>query len=157
MPGQAEIFSGNLGRKLSILVAAEGLACADGFVRHVAFAALDAVVNADLADGTERFVVKGRNAQSRAQFFVELPQVLEMRRECRPFLSVVGEQKLLVAGVPQPREPAFQHDGGDNGHLIEVVGALAELCAAAVFFDAHYAARAAHGKPESRETLDGFW
>src|SRR5467141_2520474 len=107
-----------------MLVAANDLACADGFVRHVALAALNAVVDADLADGTERFVVKGWNTQRRAQFFVELPQVLEMRRERRQFLSVVGEQKLLVAGVPQPREPALQHDGGNNGHLIEVVGPL---------------------------------
>ncbi len=131
--------------------------CADGFVRHRAFAALDAVVHADLADGSERLVVKGRNAQRRAQFFVELPQVLQMRRERRQFQPFVSEQKLLVAGVPQPGELALQHDGGTNGHLVEVVGAFAKLRAAAIFFDAHHSARAAHGKALRRKTLDCFW
>src|SRR5207302_5411620 len=131
--------------------------CTNGFVGHRAFAALNPVVNAELADGTECFVVKSRNAQCRAQFFVELPQVLEMRGERRQFLSVVREQKLLVAGVPQPRELALQHDGGSYRHLVKIVRAFAKLRAAAVLFDAHDAARAANGKSQRRETLNRFW
>ena len=77
-------------------MAAACLVRAHGFVRHRAFAALDAVVNAELADGTKRFVVKGRNTQRRAQFFVELPKALKMRSERRQFQSFVCEQKLLV-------------------------------------------------------------
>src|SRR5439155_17182560 len=130
---------------------------ADGFVRHRAFAALNPVVNAELADGTERFVVKSRNAQRCAQFFVELSQVLEVRGKRRQFLSVVGEQKFLIARVPEPRELALQHDGGSYGHLVEIVGAFAELRAAPVFFDADYAARASYGKSQRRETFNRFW
>ena len=80
-----------------------------------------------------------------------------MRRERRQFLSVVGEQKLLVARVPQPRELALQHDGGSDGHLVKIVWAFAELRAAPVFFDADYAARASYGKPQRRETFNRFW
>ena len=60
--------------------------------------------------------------------------------ELQPF---VGEEKLLIAGVPQACELAVQHDGGNDGHLIEAVGSLAEFGAAAVFFDTDHAARTA--------------
>src|SRR5258708_27233506 len=92
--------SGKISRhKSASLMAAAGLVRAHGFVRHRAFAAFHAVVNADLADGTKRLVVKGRNTQRRAQFFVELPKVLKMRRERRQFLPFVGDEKLLVSRV----------------------------------------------------------
>src|SRR2546429_1470306 len=89
--------------------------CANSFIRDCAFAPFDAVVNAKLADGTEGLVVKRWNAQCRAQLFVELSQVLQMRRERRQFLSVVGEQKLLVARVPQPRELALHFFQAEDG------------------------------------------
>src|SRR6267154_1565836 len=117
---------------------------ADSFVRHVALASLDAVVDADLADGTERFVVKSWNTQRGAQLLVELSKVLQMHCERWQFQSFIGKQKLLITSVPQPCELAFQHDSGSDGHLVEIVGALAKLGAAAIFFHTHHAARAAH-------------
>src|SRR5216684_8018847 len=47
-----------LGSRPTMLVAAASFMSADGFVRHGAFAALNAVVDTDLADGTERFIVE---------------------------------------------------------------------------------------------------
>jgi len=45
-------------------------------------------VHADLANGTERFVEKVEMPQSGAQFFVEHPQILQMRRKA-PAISVL--------------------------------------------------------------------
>ena len=138
-------------------MAAAGWVSAHGFVRHGALPALNAVVDAELADGTERFVVERRNAQRRAQFFIELPQVFEMGRQGRQFLPIIREQEFLVARVPQPRELALQHDAGRNCHLVQIVGPFTELGSTTVFFDPHDAARATHGKTQRRETLDCFW
>src|SRR5713226_9243431 len=80
-----------------------------------------------------------------------------MRCKRRYFQSFVREQELLVTGVPQSRELALQHDGRNNGQLVEVVRALAEFRSAAVLFDAHHPARAPHGKPQRGETLDCSW
>jgi hypothetical protein len=133
-----------------------GAVGADGFVGDVAGAAFDAIVDGDLADGAEGFVVKGGHAEGCAQLFVELAQVGEMRGEGGDFQAVVGQQKFLVAGVPQARELALKHDRGHDRHLVTVIGSFAKLRAAAVFFDAHYAARAADAKAQGRETLDGL-
>src|SRR5260370_41025155 len=80
-----------------------------------------------------------------------------MRRQRRQFQSIIGEQKLLVTGVPQPCKLPLPHDRGSDGHPVEVVRPFAKLRAAAVFFDAHHSARAPHRKPQRRETLDRFW
>ena len=127
---------------------AAGAVRADGFVRDVAGAAFDAIVDADLADGAEGFVVKSWNAESGAQLFVESAQAFEMRGEGGEFYAVVGEEKFLVAGVPQAGELPFQHDGGENGHLKGAIGTLTKFGAAAVFFNADHAASAADGKTE---------
>src|SRR5438067_5372576 len=85
---------------------------ANRFVRHVALAAAYAIVNAHLAHRTERFVVKSRHAQRRAQLFVELAQVLQVRGQRGNLQPFVGQQKLLIARVPQLRELALQHNPG---------------------------------------------
>ena len=127
---------------------AAGAVGADGFVWDVASAAFDAVVDADLADGAEGFVVESWNAESGAQLFIESAQTFEMRGESGQFYAVVGEEKLLVTGVPQASELTFQHDGGEDGHLKAAIGALAKFGAATVFFHANDAAGAADGKTE---------
>jgi len=126
------------------------------FVGNVARTALDAIVDGDLADGAERFVVKGRNTKSGAQFFIELAEILQVRGESGQLDAIVGKQEFLVAGVPQSRELSFDHDRGQDSKLITRVSALAKLGAAAVFFDADDAARAADGKAKSGQTLDGL-
>jgi hypothetical protein len=133
------------------------LVCADCFVWDVADAAFDAIVDADLADRAERFVVKSRNPQCGSQLFVELSKILEMRRERGQLQAVVGEEKFLVAGVPKAGEASLQHDCRHNRHLVKVVRAFAEFRAAAVFFHADDAARAADGKAERRQAFDLFW
>src|SRR6266850_7982050 len=129
---------------------------ADGFVRHIALAALDAVVDADLAHGTERLVVKRGDAQRGAELFVEFAKILQVRGQRGELQPFVGEEKLLIAGVPQARKLAVQHDGGSDGHLIEAVGSLAEFGPAAVFFHADYAARAADLETQRRQAFDGL-
>jgi hypothetical protein len=144
------------GRVAHRLVAGTGTMSADGFVGNVARAALHAIVDRDLADGTERFIVKGRNTKGGAQFFVELAEILQVPGEGRQLDAIVGEQKFLVAGVPQARELALDHDGGQDGELVAGVSALAKFGAAAVFFDADNAARTADGKTKSSQTFDGL-
>lgn len=129
---------------------------ADGFIRDVARAALDTIVDGNLADGAEGFVVKSRNAESGTKFFIELAQIFQMRGEGGELDSFVGQQKFLVAGVPQPGELALDHDGRQNRELVPRVGTLAKFGAAAVFFDADDTARAADGKPEGSEAFDGL-
>ncbi len=127
---------------------------ANRFVWYVAGTAFDAVVDADLAHRAERFVVKSGDTQRGQQFFVEPSQIFEMRCERWQLQTVVGQQKLLVARIPKPREAAFQHDRRHNRHLIEIVRAFAEFRAAAVFFHAHHAARAADGEAKRRQTFN---
>src|SRR4030088_1135906 len=81
------------------LMGVGGAVYADGFVRHIALAALDAVVNADLAHGTERLVIKSGNAERRAELFVELAQILKVRSQRGNLVAVVGDEKFLIAGV----------------------------------------------------------
>jgi len=129
---------------------------ADGFVGYIAGAALDAVVDGNLADRPERFVVEGRNTKRGAQFFIELAEILQVPGQRRQLDAIVGQQELLVTGIPQARELALHHDCGQDGELITRVSALAKFGAAAVFFDAHDTARTADGKTESRQTFDGL-
>jgi hypothetical protein len=129
---------------------------ADGFVGNVASAAFDAIVDGDLADGAERFVVKGRNTKSGAQFFIELAEILQVRGQSGQLDAIVGEQEFLVAGVPQACELSLDHDRGQDGELITRVSALAKFGAAAVFFDADDAARTTDGKTKSGQTFDGL-
>src|SRR5262249_51383926 len=112
--------------------------------------------DADLADGAERFVVESGHTESGAQFFIELTQIFQVLRQRGNFLTVVGEKKLLVTGVPQTRELSTEHDRGHDRHLIKAVGTFAKLGAAAVLFHANNAAGAANGKSQCRQTFDGF-
>ena len=129
-------------------MASAGFVRADGFVGHVANAAFDAVVDADLANRTEGFVVKSGDAERGKKFFVELAEIFEMRCKRGQLESVVGQQKLLVACIPKASEAALKHDRRDDGHLVHVVRAFAKFRAAAVLFDADNAAGAANGKAE---------
>src|SRR5260370_39740251 len=61
-PVQSKSGSWNFVAGLMILMIASRLVCADRFVRHGALPALDAVVDAELADRSERFVVERWNA-----------------------------------------------------------------------------------------------
>jgi hypothetical protein len=129
---------------------------ADGFVRNIARAALYAIVDGNLAYGTERFVVKGWNTKGGAQFFIELAEILQMRGKSGQLDAIIGKQEFLVAGVPQARELSFDHDRGQYGELITRVSALAKLGATAIFFDADDTACAANGKTKSGQTFNGF-
>ena len=129
-------------------MAAAWLVGADGFVGHVAYAAFDAVVDADLADRAEGFVVKSGDAERGKKFFVELAQIFEVRSERGQLEAFVGQQKFLVAGIPKASEAAFEHDRRDDRHLVHVVRAFAKFRAAAVLFDADNSAGAADGKAE---------
>src|ERR1700676_818083 len=141
---------------MKVLVFVTRTVRADGFVGDVAGAAFDAIVDGDLANGAESFVVEGRHAECRAQLFVELAQVGEVRGEGGDLQAIVGEQKFLITSVPQTGELAFEHDGGNDRHLVGAVGVFANLRAAAVFFDAHNAAGAAHAEAQCGETLNGL-
>src|SRR5256885_1021742 len=143
-----------LGRLMSGLMPGSGAACADGFVWNISDPALHPIVDGDLADRAESFVVKGRHAEGRAQLFVEPAKILQMKCERRQLQSIVCEQKFLVAGIPQARELSFDHDGRQHGELEFSVSALAKFRAAAVFFDAHDATRTANRKAEGGKALD---
>src|SRR5258706_16267110 len=52
---------------------------ADGLVRNIALAAFHTIVDADLADRTQGFVVKRGYSESSPQLFVKLPQVFKVR------------------------------------------------------------------------------
>lgn len=138
------------------LVAAAGAVRAYGFVWHVTVSAFDAVVDAEQAYGAKSFVVERGNAECGPQLFVELSQTFQVRGQRWKFDAFVGEQKFLIAGIPEARELAFEHDCGKDGHLIGAICTLAKLGAAAVFFNAYYAAGAAHSKAEGGEAFDRF-
>jgi len=126
---------------------------ADGLVRHVASAAFYAVIDANLADGAERFVVESGDTESGAQFFIELAEICELRGKSRDFSAVIGQQELLVSRVPKAGELPFEHDAGENGHLEAAVGILAEFGATVEFLDTDNPARAAHGKPQAGQSV----
>lgn len=129
----------------------------DGFVRHIACPPFDTVVDGNLTDRAQRFVVKSRDTESRAQFFVEFAKILQVRSQRGELQSIVGEQKFLESGVPQTGKLALHHNRRQHGELKFGIGALAELRATTVFFHANDAARAAYGKTEGREGFNRFW
>ena len=60
------------------LVAGAWTVRAHRFVRHIATAAFDAIVDGNLADRTDGFVVESRDAQGGAELFIEAAQILQM-------------------------------------------------------------------------------
>jgi hypothetical protein len=138
------------------LVAAAGAMGTDGFVGDVAFAAFDAVVDAEQAYGAKSFVVERGNAEGGAQFFVEFPQTFQVRGQRWKLDAFVGEQKFLIAGIPEAGELALEHDRGKNGHLKGAIRILTKFGAATVFFHADYAAGAAHRKAKGGQAFDSF-
>jgi len=129
---------------------------ADGLVGDVAATAFDAIVDADLADGAESFVVERWYAEGGPQFFVKLAQIFQVSCQSGDFCSIIGQQKFLVAGVPQARELTLEHDGGQDCELELAVRGLPEFRAAAVFFHADDPAGAADGEPEGGQTFNCF-
>ena len=125
----------------------------DCFVRDVAGTAFDAVVDGHERGGAEGFVVVGGDAESGAQLFVELAHVDELLGVRGKFPAVVGEQEFLVARVPQADELAVQQDRWEDGHRVMIVGRAAKFGAAAVLFDAHHTAGAAHREPFGRQAV----
>jgi hypothetical protein len=138
------------------LVAAAGTVGAYGFVWNVAVAALDAVVYAEQAHGAKSFVVERGNAEGGAQLFVEFAQTFEVRGQRWKLDAFVGEQKFLIAGIPEAGELTLAHDGGKDGHLIGAIRTLAKFGAATVFFHADYPAGAAHRKAQGGQAFDSF-
>jgi hypothetical protein len=70
--------------------------------------------------------------------------------ELRP---IVGKKKLLVPGIPQPRELTAPHDRRLDRHLVAASGDLAELDTASILLYANDAARTADRKSRCRESL----
>ena len=128
---------------------------ADAFVRHGARTSQDPVVRGDLARRAQRLVVIGGHANCVAQLFVELAQIPEVAGQGGNLSPVVGDQKFLVAGIPQARELALEHDGRQDGHLIAPARCAPELRAAAIFLYAHDAARAADPKALRGQGVEG--
>src|SRR5258708_13996456 len=138
------------------LVARSRAMRADGFVWNVASPAFDAVVHGNLADRPKSFVIKRWYVKGGAQLFVKLAKILQVHSQSRQFYSIIGEQKFLVAGVPQTRELPLNHNGRQNRELEFPIGALAKFRAAAVFFHTHHAARTAHRKSKRSHAFNGF-
>ena len=138
------------------LVARSGAMRADGFVWNVASPAFDAVVHGNLADRPESFVIKSWYVKGGAQLLIKLAKILQVHSKSRQFYSIIGEQKFLVAGIPQARELSLNHNGWQNRELEFPIGALAKLCAATVFFHTHHAARAAYRKAKSSHAFNSL-
>jgi hypothetical protein len=126
---------------------------ADAFIRHVAATALDAVVNAIVASGTESLIVISGYVEGRAQLFVKAAEVSELVHANREFGTVVSEKKLLVTRIPEPRKPALKHDAGNDSHLIMAGGGPAQLRAAAVLLDADHSTGTPNKKTLARQRL----
>src|SRR5207237_8298747 len=106
---------------------------ANRFVRHVALAAAYAIVNAHLAHRTERFVVKSRHAQRRAQLLVELAQVLQVRDQRGNLQHFVGQQNLMIASIPLLSDIYLKIYHECDGYLLDQVGALATLLSVNIY------------------------
>src|SRR5256885_7558231 len=78
-------------KRQNCLVARTRAVCADRFVRHVAFAALDPVVDRYLADGAKSFVIESGDTERGTQLFIEFSQILQVARERRNLDSFVSE------------------------------------------------------------------
>src|SRR5882724_2086295 len=127
---------------------------ANRIIRHCTLAAFNPVVNRDLADRSQRLVVKRRHSQRRTQLFVELAQILQVLRQRRQFQPLIGQQKLLITRIPKPRELPLQHNSGQNRHLILPIGPFSEFGPTPIFFHAHNAARAANRETQRRHPLN---
>ncbi len=110
---------------------------ADAAIRDVADASGDTIVRRDLAGGAERFVVVGGHAESSAKLFVEIAHADQLVGVGGELAVVVGDEELLVAGVPEARELAVEEDGRENRELVITVGRLAEFGGTAILLDAH--------------------
>src|ERR1700692_1773745 len=88
-----------------------------------------------------------------SQFFVELAHVDELLGVRGNFSAVVGEQKFLVACVPEADELALQPGGVENRHRVVIGGGAAKFGAAAVLFDAHHSTRAAYDESRGRQGI----
>src|SRR5271170_2337542 len=124
---------------------------ADSLIRNISGAALHAIIDAERADGAKGFVIKCGNTQSRAKFLVEFAQIGKLFGQGRKLGAVVGQQKFLVARIPQPRELTLQHDRRQDRHLELTIGVLAKFRARTVLLHADHAARASHGKPQGSQ------
>src|SRR5579862_1201681 len=100
-------------------MAGAGAVGAYGLVGNVAGAAFEPIVNGDLANGAEGFVIESRDAESGAQFLVEAAEILQVRGQRWQLDAFVGKQKFLVAGVPQTRDLALDHNGRSEEHTSE--------------------------------------
>src|SRR6266478_3624774 len=116
---------------------------------------LDAIIFGYLARRAQRLVVVGGHAQRRAQLLVEFAQMFELLRQRGKLAPLVGDEKLLIAGVPKPRELPPDEHARHDGHLKTSICHLPEFRAAAVFFNAHNSARAAHLKTFGWQSLQG--
>ena len=138
------------------LVARSRAVRSDRLVRNVASPAFDAVVNGNLADRPESFVIKSWYVKGGAQLLIKLAKILQVHSQSRQFYSIIGEQKFLVPGIPQARELSLNHNGWQNRELEFAIGALAKLRAATVFFHTHHAARAAYRKAKSSHAFNSL-
>src|SRR5258705_5033194 len=116
---------------------------ADGLVRNIALAAFHTIVDADLADRTQGFVVKRGYSESSPQLFVKLPQVFKVRCQCRHFKPFVSQKEFLVTRVPQAGEFFFLHDRRPYRLSQAPIGVLPEFRSAATLLHSGHAARAA--------------
>src|SRR2546427_5425682 len=86
---------------------------AHALVRHIAGTPFYAVVGGNYAGRAQGLVVIRWHTDSRAQLFIEAAKDGELLRLRREFAAVVGEQKLLISGVPE--EGGNAGDGGTSG------------------------------------------
>jgi len=126
---------------------------ADGLVGDISGTAFDAIVDGHQRSGAEGLVVVGGDAERGSQLFVKFAHVDELLGVRGKFSAIVGEQKFLVAGVPQADELAVEQDGWENRHRVVFVGSAPEFRAAAVLFDAHHAARAADNEADAGQSV----
>ena len=112
------------------------------------------IIDAEVARRAEGFVVICGHAESGAQLFVELAEFLELFHVDGELLAFVGDQKFLIARVPERGELALQHDAGNLSHLKTAFLAFAKLGAAVVFLNADHAAGISHQKAFRGERFD---
>src|ERR1700693_6103849 len=84
-------------------VARRGTVGANGLIGHIAGPPLHAVVDRDLADRAECFVVKGWNPKRGAKLFVKSTEILQVRSQRRKLEAIIGQQEFLVTRIPQAR------------------------------------------------------
>src|SRR5258708_30342460 len=124
---------------------------AHALVRHIAGTPLYAVVGGNYTGRAECLVVIRWHTDSREQLFIEAAKVGELLRLRRELAAVVGEQKLLIAGVPEARELPGEEDRRRNGHLVGAARDAAEFHGAAVLLYSGDSPCASHGESRARE------